>query len=253
MNITNYFNLSRFWQLLKMELFRSRRGVLMTLVITIGLLLVGLLTFTITEDSKVFDSHPENYTFTLLLGGFILSSLAFRDLANDLKRHNYLMLPVSSFEKFVSMWLLTSLGWVALFSVVYFFYTLIANEIGHLLFSDITYPEFDPLSIHAIQSIKYYIVLQGIFLLGAVRFKGYAFPKTLFTLVLFGMLFGIITYYIMVDLFLSEHECTTGYDCEIVAKMQLHQIWIITLWVFWWGLAPLCWVLTYMGLKEQEV
>lgn len=253
MNLTNHFDISRFWLLLKMELYRSRKGVLITFVITFGLLFfAGFLLDSMVEDKKVFDSHPVNYAFNLIVGGFILSSLAFNDLGNTLRRYHYLTLPVSTLEKFVCMWLLTSVGWIILFSVAYTIYTWIANAIGPLLFSHMTFPSFDPLGEFATNTMKYYFVLQGIFLVGAAHFKGYVFPKTLFTLVLFAVVCGTITYFIMKDLFLSDHECS-GYECEILNEMKVHQVWQVTQGLFWWALAPLCWVITYLGLKEKEV
>jgi hypothetical protein len=44
MGIKKYFQLSRFWLLVKLEIFKARKGILMTFVITFGLLfLIGLL------------------------------------------------------------------------------------------------------------------------------------------------------------------------------------------------------------------
>jgi hypothetical protein len=91
--------------------------------------------------------------------------------------------------------------------------------------------------------------LHGIFLAGAAHFKGYPFPKTLLTLVLFCALCGLITYLIMKDMF--DFECTS--ESNPLVGMPVYSIWLAAEWLFWWILAPLCWVVTYMGLKEQEV
>src|SRR3972149_8760573 len=82
MNLSNYIEPSRFWLLLKMELFRSRKGFLLTFVVTFGLLFTGFVLENIFGTDKVYDSHHANYAFFLLIGGFILSSLAFNDLSN---------------------------------------------------------------------------------------------------------------------------------------------------------------------------
>ena len=96
MNVKNYFDLSRFWLLLKMELFRSRKGLLLMLVIIFGILFfAGLLLTCAIEKKRIFDEHPSNYAFHLMIGGFILSSLAYNDLSNTLKRYRYLTLPAS--------------------------------------------------------------------------------------------------------------------------------------------------------------
>jgi hypothetical protein len=253
MNLTNHFDISRFWRLLKMELFRSTKGILMTLVIIFGLLLVGLFLEPL-DDNKVL--HTENYAFTLIVGGFILSSLAFNDLNSTLKMYHYLTLPVSTLEKFICMWLLTCVGWVILFTTVYVVYAWMLDVIGHLLFSHLTYEAFEPLGAFATKTMKVYFVLQGIFLVGATHFKGYAFAKTLFTLVLVATVCGTIIYFMMVDLFVADHQCSSdenGVNCDILNKMDVHPVWFVIQWLFWWTLAPLCWVITFFGLKEKEV
>lgn len=250
MNLKNHFDISRFLLLLKMEISRSRKGVVMTLIIIFGFLFfVGLILAPIIDPSMIIYEHTIPYAFTLLAGGFILSSLGFRDLSNSLRRYNYLTLPVSAFEKFLSMWLLTSVGWILLYTITYTIYTLFANTIGQLLFHDITFETFDPLGPFAFKFIKFYFVLQGVFLAGAAHFKGYPFPKTLLTLILFSAFCGLITYLIMKDMF--SFECTS--ESNPLIGMPVNNIWLVVQWLFWWLLAPLCWVITYLGLKEQEV
>ena len=252
MQLKNYFDGSRFWLLLKMELFRSRKGLLMLFVISFGLLFFGgLLLDCAMEKKKVFDGHPSNFVFHLMIGGFILSSLAFNDLNDTLKRYYYLTLPASTFEKFICMWLLTSVGWIAVFTITYTIYTLIANAIGSILFNDMTFLAFDPLGNSSLTTMKSYFVLQGIFLVGAAYFKGYVFPKTLFALILFFTVGGILAYFIMGEEFFN-HDCGVG-KCAVLHEVISHDIAVVMQWIFWWVLAPVCWINTYLGLKEQEV
>ena len=252
MDLKNYFDLSRFWLLVKMELFKSKKGLLMLLVISFGLLFfVSLLFDCAVEKRKIFDDHAENYAFHLIIGGFILTSLAFNDLSDSLKRYRYLMLPASTFEKFICMWLLTSVGWIALFTTTYTIYTLIANAIGSVLFSQMTFLAFDPFGNYSLTTMKSYFVLQGTFLVGAAYFKGYVFPKTLFSLILFFTVAGILGYFIMGDEFFN-HDCGVG-ECAVLHEVISHDISMVLQWIFWWMLAPLCWINTYWGLKEQEV
>jgi hypothetical protein len=247
----NYFELSRFWLLLKMELFRSRKGILMTIVIAFGVMCTGQVLEIIFEDKKVFDTHAESHSFALIVGGFILSSLAFSDLTNSLKRQHYLTLPASTLEKFLSMWLLTSVGWIVLLTIVYTVYAFVANLIAPVFFSHVTFGAFAPLGEAPLETMKYYFVFQGIFLVGAAHFQGYVFPKTIFTLILFAALCGTIAYFMMAETFMTDHECSSASECELLKRIEAHGIChFITL--FWWVLAPLCWVITYVGLKEQE-
>lgn len=251
MNLTNHLNFTRLWLLMKMQLFRSRRGVLMTLVIIFGISITGLLLETYLEPRKVFHSHDGGYTFLLLVTGFIFSSMTFPDLGNSLKRYYYLMLPASALEKFLSAWLLTSVGWTVLFTVVFTLYAFIANVVGGLFFSHVDFRNFHPLSEHAFTTIRYYFVLQGIFLVGAVHFRGYVLPKTLFTLILAAAALAAIGYLLMIDIIHSDVECSGEPDAFLNSASL--GVWELVKWLFWWVLAPLCWVVTYLGIKDQEV
>jgi len=234
-----------------MELFRSRKGILITFVVTFGLLFTGFILENIFSSSKVFDSHASSYAFFLLIGGFILSSLAFGDLGNPLRRYSYLTLPASTFEKFMSMWLLSCIGWILMFTITFIFYALIANSAGHFLFRNVTFHAFNPIEKATLIAIAYYILFQAIFLVGAVHFRGYAFPKTIFVVILFGMICGLVFYLIMADIIHSADQCPPGYNP--FEEKSIQQFWQIAGRFGSWILAPLCWVITYIGLKEQEV
>jgi hypothetical protein len=250
--MTRHFNISRFGLLMKMELFRSRNAVVMTFVIAFGLLFfIGFLLDAAVEPRPVFDSHHSNYASSLLIGGFILSSLAFNDLGNTLKRYQYLTLPASTFEKFLSMWLLTSFGWIISFTLIYTMYTFLVNSLGPILFDKMTFPAFEPFSEFPINSMRAYFVLQGAFLVGAAHFRGYAFAKTLLVLILVAAVIGALVFFTLKGAFLSEHECS-GDDCELVDQVEAHGFWLLLQWLFWWALAPLFWLTAYLGLKDQE-
>ena len=251
MKLADHFNISRFLLLLKMELYRSRKGILITIVVTFDLLILGFFMDSAFGYQKISNSHPVAYTVALLAGGFILSSLAFHDLGSTLKRHNYLMLPASALEKFLSMWILTCVCWIVAFTLLFAIYATGVNSLGRLFFSDKTYVAFDLFGKIPLTAIKYYVVTQGIFLAGAVHFRGYVLPKTLLSVLLLGMICGIIFYFTMSDLFRTHVEFIDQYSK--MTGTPLYNLWVILKWLFWWVLAPLCWVITFTGLKEQEV
>ena len=254
----NYFNLRRFWWLLKLEVFKSRKGILLLFVITFGMLFfAGLLLGLVIEKHVIVFQHEAGYAFSLLTGGYIVSSLAFNDLGNTLKRYKYLMLPVSTLERFVCMWLLTTIGWVILYTIIYTLYSFAANAIGQLIFSKVNFTPFDPLQSFSFQVIRIYLITQGIFLVGAAHFRGYVFPKTLFVLILSAIVIGTITYFSLKEYFLADHYCEVtddgNVDCGLINSFMAHGVWNMAQWLFWWVLAPLTWVITYLGLKGQEV
>ncbi|WP_421879182.1 hypothetical protein [Marinoscillum sp.] len=249
--MSNHFDISRFWNLLKLELFKSRKGVLMIMVILFGMLFfVGFLLSLYIEGPAVYD-HIDSYVSALLIGGFIVSSLAFADIDRQLKRIHYLMMPVSTLERFICMWLLTGIGWLIVFTISFTIYVMIANPIGQMVFPETSFKSFSPFGGIAWTTMRVYMVLQGIFLLGAAYFRGYVFPKT--AVVIFSILIvvGVVVFFSLKAQFLADHYCTTDGECELVDAFAVHPVWLVAKGLFWYVLAPLTWVLAYWGLKDQ--
>lgn len=250
--MNQYFNLNRFISLLKLELYKSRRGILLTFVVTFGLhFFVGFLLSLLVEDHLTVYNHDENYAFSLMVGGFILSSLAFSDLSHPLKRPAYLLLPAAVLEKFLSMWLLTTVGWVLLYTITFTAYTWFVNGVGQAFFNGIQFEWFNPFGEVAIQTIGYYVVIQSIFLVGATQFKGYVLLKTLFVLVLLAMFAGSVAYMMLSGLPDTGEACLT--DPGAFEASTVYRFWQVVKILFWWVLAPVAWLITYYGLKEKEV
>jgi hypothetical protein len=110
------------------------------------------------------------------------------------------------------MWILTFIGWIILFTITFIVYAWLANAAGYLIFRRMTFIAFDPLSRLPLQSIRYYLIFQAVFLIGSVHFRGYVFPKILFTILLFVIVCGILFYAIMADIIHSGNEFPGNYN-----------------------------------------
>ncbi len=224
----------------------------MTFGIILGMfIIIDLLQDILFVKTSVLYNHYDNYACTLIIGGFILSSLAFNDMSSTLTRYRFLTLPVSAFEKFICMWLLTTVGWILFFTITYTLYTLTINAFGHLLFDHVTFGAFDPRAEFIKDTIRYYIVLQSIFLAGAAHFRSFVLAKTLVVVVFVTAVFGVATYFTKVDVFLLVHE-PGGNFIKMLEEIATFEVWPIIQWIFWWLLAPACWVIAYFGLRDQE-
>lgn len=251
--LTSHFAINRLGLLIKIYIESSWKITALIMSIIFGsLFLVGFLLDTYVSDSIIVYSHRGNYISTLILGGIILSSLSVRVFGHGLRRYQYLTLPASTFEKFLCVWLMTFVAWVVLFTLLYLCYTWLVNMVGGMLFLSVSFETFELFSWSILQTISYYLVVHSVFMLGAVCFKNYAFAKTLLSLLLFTLLFGVCAVVIMKDTFLSEHYCEAG-KCELFDEVWVNPVWSILVAIFWWILAPLSWILSFLSLKEQEV
>jgi hypothetical protein len=58
-------------------------------------------------------------------------------------------------------------------------------------------------------------------------------------------------YFILADFMSAEsEECFS--DVDFMKNLPIYHFWLIVKGMFWWVLAPVCWVITFLGLREQE-
>jgi hypothetical protein len=89
-----------------------------------------------------------------------------------------------------------------------------------------------------------YLIFQAIFLLGAIYFKRYALLKTVLCLVCVGITFTLLAHIVFSALF-GVHSAV------YLAAYSRHLNEFKS--AFWLVLAPLCWVISYVRLKEAEI
>lgn len=250
MKKSDTFSFWRFRHLLNLELFSSRKAILIALVITFGLLKISFMLTALFGNSLTFGAHATNFTFFLLAGGFIFSSMAFHELTNPGRKYRYLTLPASNFEKFLSMWTLTCPGWIVAFMLTYLMYSWLAGSVGSIFFHGMTFIPFDIASGYVLTAIGYYVVFQGIFLAGAVHFRNYAFAKTIFTFLILCFICGFIFYLTLSDVIRSDFDWNSANNPfeDQALKRFITLAHHLVLWV----LPPLSWFITFTGLKEQE-
>lgn len=251
---SKHFNIDRLSYLFRLELFYARKPLLLIVFAGFGLLFfIGTLLALYTEpDTRVFDP-TEGYTFNLIFGGFIITSLSYSNLGNRLKKYDFLLLPVSALERFVSIWILTTIGWVLVYTPVFWLYSLIANPISHLIFPNVQFVNFRFNNPMVFISIKVYLAMHGIFLLGSTMFRGYAFLKTTLSIMVILLLCGGSIFLILKDAFYQDHYCTVEGECELLDAILAGSVFAFWSFFFWYILPLVTWTLSYFGLKNQEV
>lgn len=251
MNTTNHFDFQRFWLLLKVEFQKNKKGFWITLGIIYGLAILGIIVSVIFGGGNTSEDHASGYGFILMTGGFILTSLSMSDLSHPLRRYSYLTLPVSNLERFLSTWVLTSFGWIVAFTLTYVVFVTSTHALIHVLVQKTLFEPFYLFSSEVWNTLKTYMVFQGVFLVGAAHFRSYVIPKTMLVLLGFAFVCGIIGYLILADLFPFDMEFQTEpFNYE---QLTAYTAWMYFLQVVSYVLAPLCWIVTYFSIKEQEV
>lgn len=253
----NIFDRNRFFILMRNDLFTGYRNLLIAGGAIAGALLsIYLLT---TWNNSNSDFHRTFFPMIIFFGGYLMTSMIYKDIHEKQRNYIYLTLPASTLEKFLSRLLLTSVGFVAIVLVVYYLFSWIAAGLSLLIF-DRSLPAFQPFTRETMTALGVYIVTQSIFLFAAVYFRSHAFFKTILSLFSFSVVVGIFSMLIarlvfwkyfdglfMPDQFnidLEHMSCFGESFGELISAAA--KIF------FWFIMAPYFWVLTYFRLKETE-
>lgn len=277
--VSGVFNGRRFGRLLVRELAYGYRGLLIAMAAVAGGIIVfsafGALLMSArgaAEGTVQGNGYFGFFQGLLFLGGFIATSLAFREVWQNGSGIAYLTLPGSVFEKFVVKLLATSVGY-AVGVVVFITATAAASEALDRLVFGVGHGFFDPFAPAVLQAIVRYLVVQSFFLLGSIWFRKLAFVRTVLWLVLFAAAFGILSMIALriglshlgaaagraggmrfggwsfnlngmgfQDLFTPG---TPGYSGAMAFKVAAEALFI--------ALAPASWVAAYFRLGEAEV
>ena len=263
MTLDYHFNLKRFGYLLKRESFVNLKLFIIALGAISGILLIVFLVTVLQWDNQTgkltdtrWDFHTYFFIPPYIIIGVLFTSLAYKDLLHVNKKYSYLTLPVSNFERLISMLLLTTVVYTALFIVYYFVLSLLLNGLG-VIISPREFFLFDITAEPVVKAIKLYLVIQSIFLLGAAAFRRFPFLFTLLTLFLTAVALIVITLIaariIFADYFVNNININFDGDISLDMENFLKNSVENLADAFWYVLAPFCWFITYLKLKEREV
>ena len=263
--LNSYFNPRRFGLLLQRDLMSGYRTILIAMA-TIAAVVISLSVLTMLGDFQA-DLHYGFFYTLLFAGGFIITSLAFRDLHQNGRSYTYLTLPGSRLEKFAGKLIATSIGY-SLFSLAFISLLSLAGEgINQLIFGR-GHDLFNPLRREVWLAVAVYLVTQSIFLLGAAYFRRLAFIKTALAVNILAIVFaigsGLVLYLVFRDYtevggktstefrsYLNNLGYSGSFELELLPAGKAVCLGLKI--AFWAVLAPLCWVISYLRLSEKEV
>jgi hypothetical protein len=255
MGKNNVFNPKRFCQLLRNDIFKQYRTILVSAGAIVGVLLAIILLS--HNSSQYWNFHEVFYPLVLFIGGFIITSLSFTDLHHPQKSYIFLTLPCSIFEKFISKLFLTSIGYIIGSSLLYYLFSVIARGVSNLLFGE-AFMLFNPFDQTIIHSMKVYLVTQSIIFFGAVYFKKNHLVKTIFSVFLFSIIMSLFTGLIIRIVFEPYFEIThfeffsnAGFNHQLESFFE-NFVKAIEIF-FWWIMTPYFWIVSFLRLKETEV
>ena len=261
------------------ELAVSYRGILIAGLTVAGAIIVisavgslGMMLRGAPVGAVQGDAYFRYLWLLLFVGGFIISSLAFREVWQAGSGISYLSLPGSTLEKLVVKLLLTSVGYAAGCLLFMSGVAALSEALDRLTFG-VGHGFFNPFAPDVMQATARYLVTQAFFLLGSIWFKKLAFVKTVLWIIVAGICVGILAAVAM-RLAIGSHLAaiggagrgriggwmfqfggqgyqdlfapgSRGYSGLMVFKVIAEGLVI--------ALAPASWVAAYFRLREAEV
>ncbi len=276
---SGFWNPRRFGQLLLRELVSGYRGLLIAMAAVGGSL---VLITALSAIGIAVGGAPARastgfyfgfYQNLLLLGGFIVTSLAFREVWSNGGGIFYLTIPGSLFEKFVSKLLVTSVGFAVGSTIFFTAAAAVAEGVSYLIAGG-GHGFFNPLVPEVLRLMVIYLVTQSLFLVGSIWFRRLAFIKTALWAALFALAAGIVAVIaIRVGLapHFAWHTVTAGHVQIGGWSLNLANEQLVALFapgtrgyagletfatigrVAFYLMAPVCWIAAYFRLAEAEV
>ena len=255
---TSIFNIKRFGLLLRNDLFRNYRTLLIGAGSVAAIYLIIILAPMIFSHNCVgYDFHQGFFPMALFIGGFLLSAASFAEIHHSQKNTAFFMLPASRLEKLTSRLLLTNIVYVITAVVFYYLLNLVSIVLS-AIFGCGPFPVFNLFTREMLIALLVYFVIQSIFLFGSIYFKNHAFMKTglsLFALgnviALFSLLMVRVVFF---DFFNHMHAADNFMATDFLYLKDIGETLLTILkYLFYFVLAPYFWILSYIRLGEKEV
>lgn len=177
MNTNPSFSLNRVRYLLMRDVLVDLRLTLNALLVILGILTLFFCFHLFDPISDMRYFHEPAYLVLMFAGGTLFISSIFSELSTVERRHVYLSIPATSFEKFLSKWVIASIFIPVLLTLLYCGFSFLANSFFNFTRGVEAYP-FDLRSDNNKMTIRVYYIVQSLFFLGAIIFNRFTFLKT---------------------------------------------------------------------------
>ena len=249
------FSIKRVLLLMQKTAYENIKFVLIGLVTVFGIFSI-ILFLNGLDEGDAWGKMQAFYVAGFIISGFFISGMAFTNLRTKEKTMSYLSLPASILEKFISELLLTTIGFIVIYTAIFYVFNFAVYLIGSPFNLDANI--IDLFNTDVLMGYIYYVILQSIFLAGAATFKKAPLFFTTFSLFIVGV--AITIFFVILALITKEHfesfEMTNmnfnGNPHDFEAEIENHFLIRFPKFMFYYLTAPIFWLVTYMKLKEKE-
>jgi hypothetical protein len=266
--MNNTFNIQRFGLLLKRQWLEFGKIYLIILGVALGIMIAfyGFGLWDQLFEREVFETRDAHFREPLfLLFGFIFISIIassyYSHLGQKPKAIIDLLIPASTFEKFLS-----GIFFTAILSTLSFVVLFYLTDLAFVAKMKSMYPSTTTVTIEHMDGLEYffsknnpnmfkplYVVpffVTSVFLLGSIYFNKFHYIKTAISVMIFSGAWSYIIYKISEGLFngripVDVERSTINLDSRLTAEILGALLLAVLTLIFW--------AITYVRLKEKEV
>lgn len=227
-------SIKRCLQLIKIDAITNRKSLL--ILATVIAVLLSLFPHQTTGNHAFF-------FFILMITGFSMSASSFKDMHDKQGCAHYLTIPASVTDRFLAKWLQSSILFSLAAVLLYYLSSWVCVMINHLMVHEYTAP-LNITDSGLWLDIKKYLICQSIFLFGGAYFKKNPLMKTVLT---------VSCLYLVVSLIVSFYTVRLVHQNDFYnLSVLIHNSFSGVQFLFWIILAPVCWIGTYLCIKNHE-
>ncbi|KYG82302.1 hypothetical protein [Roseivirga echinicomitans] len=241
-------SLQRLSSLVKLTLHLNLKRMLYTACIGLGFAILFIVIYwnmDVYYNDMVFSRHEYLFVLSLYISGFIFTGSCFIRFRSKQGTIDYLMLPASNTEKFISEFLLATLVYPLFFLLSYWLFSVIVNGV----LNNISQAFFMPFSFNIAPyglDFMVYFFIQTIFLFGAACFQKIPLMKIVLWALLVAAIIALLFYTAWLNFDYSK-----GTD-----ELAMNKIFYSSLVYNWHFLTIpvglVFWLLAFLKLKEKE-
>jgi hypothetical protein len=250
---TDNFNINRLYLLIQRQLVVNKKNLLIAFAACFGTILTIFLLTIYSSGTIIYQPLIALSFVVIYVGGFIFTSIGFNELHTPDKAYQYLTLPATTLEKLSSVWLLTSIIYIAVSLVIICILALIGNLFAIII--GVGTQGINSLFQFPILNLVWiYLVAQTIFLLGSCYFRKNNFLKTLLTLFVVCFALSIYTGINGWIFFGTPGLNISGNDMNENLNIFFQYTFpLIVKVVFYYLIAPFFLLTSFFVLKERQV
>lgn len=249
-NIMNQINPVRLKQLFVRQLVINRKGLLIGFAAMMGVLLFISILQTWSNNNSQLSVYYNLGLVIFHIGGYLLTSGAFNELHTPSRSQFYLTLPASNAEKLLVNWFIYS----PLYVLAAMAGLVLTSGLGTLICMGAfgtPLMVFNPFESTVLWNIAFYLVIQTIFMLGAVYFRKHNALKTVFA-------YFLVSTFITIWFILVAFLIFGNIDINLGSKGMTfvpNWYWLeyLVKGLFFGLTGPFFLLVSYFKLKEREV